>query len=187
MEQRETRSATPSRLKPEPCPDGPFKGYYKLDRINSVAMRDREAVFNNLSQLVNEYNLRQAFRGRDGTKAVGIDHVTKKQYAKDLQTNMTNLFGEIRRGGWRPRPSRQVHIPKPSGGTRPLAIGCLEDKIVQNLVAKILEAIYEPRFHRESYGFRPKRSAHQALSRVYSAINRRGKHTVVVEMDIEKF
>ena len=187
MEQRETRSATPSRLKPEPCPDGPFKGYYKLDRINSVAMRDREAVFNNLSQLVNEDNLRQAFRGLDGTKAVGIDHVTKKQYAKDLQTNMTNLFGEIRRGGWRPRPSRQVHIPKPSGGTRPLAIGCLEDKIVQNLVAKILEAIYEPRFHRESYGFRPGRSAHQALGSVYSAIQKRGKYTVVVEMDIEKF
>ena len=70
---------------------------------------------------------------------------------------------------------------------RPLAIGCLEDKIVQGLVAKILEAVYEPRFHRESYGFRPRRSAHQALGSVYGEINKRGKYTVVVEMDIEKF
>src|SRR5574337_527767 len=153
MERRETRSVNQSSLKPEPCADGPFKGYYKLDRINSVALRDREAVFKNLSQLVNEDNLRQAFRGLDGSKAVGIDKVTKDQYAKELQTNIENLASEIRRGGWRPRPSRVVHIPKPTGGTRPLAIGCLEDKIVQSLVAKILEAIYEPRFHSESYGF----------------------------------
>jgi RNA-directed DNA polymerase len=136
---------------------------------------------------VNEDNLRQAFRGLDGSKAVGIDNVTKAQYAKNLQTNMENLASEIRRGGWRPRPSREVLIPKPSGGTRPLAIGCLEDKIVQGLVAKILEAIYEPRFHRENYGFRPGRSAHQALGSVYSEIKRRGKYSVVVEMDIEKF
>jgi len=176
-----------SSLKPAPCADGPFKGYYKLDRINSVALRDREAVFRNLSQLVNEDNLRQAFRGLDGSKAVGIDQVTKAQYAKELQANIDKLAGELRRGGWRPRPSRQVHIPKPSGGTRPLAIGCLEDKIVQSLVAKILEAIYEPRFHRESYGFRTGRSQHQALGSVYSEINKRGKYTVVVEMDIEKF
>jgi len=187
MERRGTRSVNQSSLKPAPCADGAFKGYYKLDRINSVALRDRAAVFNNLSQLMNEDNLRQAFRGLDGSKAVGIDQVTKTQYEKELQTNTTGLADEIRRGGWRPRPSRQVFIPKPSGGTRPLAIGCLEDKIVQSLVAKILEAIYEPRFHRESYGFRPKRSAHQALGSAYSAIQRRGKYTVVVEMDIEKF
>lgn len=187
MERRETRSVNQSSLKPAPCADGPFKGYYKLDRINSVALRDRKAVFNNLSQLVNEDNLRQAFRGLDGSKAVGIDQITKTQYEKELQANIANLASEIRRGGWRPRPSRQVLIPKPTGGSRPLAIGCLEDKIVQGLVAKILEAIYEPCFHRDSYGFRPKRSAHQALGSVYSEINRRGKYTVVVEMDIEKF
>jgi group II intron reverse transcriptase/maturase len=187
MERRETRLVNQSSLKPEPCADGSFKGYYKLDRINSVALKDRSAVFNNLSQLMNEDNLRQAFRGLDGSKAVGIDSVTKTQYGKDLQANIESLENKIRRGGWRPRPSRQVHIPKPSGGVRPLAVGCLEDKIVQNLAAKILEAIYEPRFHRESYGFRPGRSQHQALGSVYSAINKRGKYSVVVEMDIEKF
>lgn len=187
MEPRQTRSANPSSLKPQPCADGIFKGYYKLDRINSVAKKDRSAVFSNLSQLLSEGNLEQAFRGLDGSKATGIDNVTKDQYGKNLTTNIRNLSDEIRRGGWRPRPARTVHIPKPTGGTRPLAIGCLEDKIVQSLVAKILEAIYEPRFHRESYGFRPNRSAHQAIGSVYNEINKRGKYTVVVEMDIEKF
>lgn len=175
------------KLKPQACADGPFKGYYGLDRINSVAMRDPKTVFNNLVHHVNEDNLIQAFRGLDGSKAVGIDQVTKSEYGRNLRANIEKLTEEIRKGGWRPRPSREVMIPKPSGGMRPLAIGCLEDKIVQTLVAKILGAIYEPRFHRHSYGFRPKRTAHQALARVHSAIKKRGKHTVVVEMDIEKF
>jgi len=187
MEQRESRLVNQSRLKPPPCADGTFKGYYRLDWIGSVAARDHNVIFKNLIHHVNEDNLVQAFRGLDGSKAVGIDQVSKGLYAKDLRANIAKLQDEIERGGWRPRPSRQVMIPKPSGGLRPLAIGCLEDKIVQTLAAKILEAIYEPRFHRQSFGFRPGRNAHQALSRVHSAIVKRGKHTVVVEMDIEKF
>jgi group II intron reverse transcriptase/maturase len=187
VEQSGRRLVDRFKLKPQACTDGPFKGYYGLDRINSVATRDRTQVFNNLMHLIDEDNLVQAFRGLDGSKAVGIDQVTKVEYGRNLRANIETLVDEIRRGGWRPRPARVVHIPKPSGGKRPLAIGCVEDKIVQNLVAKILEAIYEPRFHRHSYGFRPKRSGHQALSRVYSAIQKRGKYTVVVEMDIEKF
>ena len=187
MEQRETRLVNRFSLQPPPCADGAFKGYYKLDRIESVATRDREAIFNNLSHLVNEENLLQAFRGLDGSKAVGIDNVTKSQYKTKLRANIEHLADKIRRGGWRPQPAKQVTIPKPSGGSRPLAIGCLEDKIVQTLVAKVLEAIYEPRFHRRSFGFRPGRNAHQALSCVHSTITKHGKHTVVVEMDIEKF
>jgi len=61
-------------------------------------------------------------------------------------------FDQISRDGWRPQPSHEVLIPKASGGTRPLAIGCLEDKIVQQLVTKILEAIYDDSFHRHSFG-----------------------------------
>lgn len=176
-----------ARLKPEPCAAGSFKGYYKLDWINSVAQRATDTVFGNLIHHVNEENLTRAFQGLDGSKASGIDRMTKAEYGKNLQSNIELLSQEISRGGWRPRPSREVLIPKPTGGKRPLAIGCLEDKIVQALVAKILEAIYEPLFHRESYGFRPNRSAHQALSSAHRAISRHGKDTVVVEMDIEKF
>ena len=113
--------------------------------------------------------------------------MTKDQYAQDLEANLLKLEDEIARGGWRPKPSREVLIPKASGGTRPLAIGCLEDKIVQALGAKILEAIYEHSFHRHSYGFRPKRSTHQAIARLYKVMQERGESCVVVEMDIEKF
>jgi group II intron reverse transcriptase/maturase len=70
---------------------------------------------------------------------------------------------------------------------RPLAIGCLEDKIVQTVVARILEAIYEPTFHRHSYGFRPGKSAHQAIGRAHEILRNRQRRCVVVEMDIEKF
>jgi group II intron reverse transcriptase/maturase len=132
-------------------------------------------------------NLRQAFRSLDGSKAVGIDQITKDQYAKNLEANLQKLADQISRGGWRPQPSREVLIPKANGGTRPLAIGCLEDKIVQQLGAKILEAIYEHSFHRNSYGFRPKRNTHQAIARLYKVIQEQSEHCVVVEMDLEKF
>jgi group II intron reverse transcriptase/maturase len=136
---------------------------------------------------LNEFNLRRAFRDLDGSKASGIDQVTKNEYEKQLLANIENLKLKIQDGGWRPKPSREKLIPKPTGGMRPLAIGCLEDKIVQNLCAKILEAIYEPIFHSCSYGFRRGKSQHQALARVHQEIRLRKDACVVVEMDIEKF
>jgi group II intron reverse transcriptase/maturase len=136
---------------------------------------------------LNVHNLRQAFRELDGSKASGIDHVTKEIYRQNLTSHLETLAEAIRRGGWRPKPSREVLIPKPQGGSRPLAVGCLEDKIVQTLVARILEAIYEPIFHRHSYGFRRGKSAHKAIGRLYAVIHERQKSCVVVEMDIEKF
>jgi len=187
MEPREARRVNQFKLTPEPCADGTFKGYVGLDRINSAAVKRTTDRFCNLMHHLSEFNLRQAFRKLDGAKASGIDQVTKHEYGRDLQTNLENLVDEIKRGGWRPRPSRERLIPKPTGGMRRLAIGCLEDKIVQNLCAKILEAIYEPIFHRHSFGFRTGRSPHQALARVHQEIRLRKDSCVVVEMDIEKF
>ena len=187
MEQRETRQMNRFKLTPEACTDGPFKGYVGLDRINFAATRRSTDKFSHLMHHLNEFNLRQAFRQCDGAKAVGSDQVTKYEYGLDLQTNLENLEDKISGGGWRPRPSREKLIPKPTGGMRRLAIGCLEDKIVQGLCAKILEAIYEPIFHRHSFGFRRGKSQHQAIARVYQEIRRREESCVVVEMDIEKF
>lgn len=188
MERRGTRQASPSRLMPEACTDGPFKGYTGLDRIGAAARKLGEGErMTHVMHHFNEANLRQAFRRIDGNKAVGIDQVTKSEYGKELQDNLERLADEIARGGWRPKPSRQVLIPKPQGGKRPLAIGCLEDKVVQVVTGKILEAVFDPVMHRHSFGFRSGRSAHQALARLYEQINKRGKHAVVVEMDIEKF
>ena len=187
MEPKEARRVTQDSLTPEVCEDGPFRGYMKLHWIRSAAESRREEKVHVLMHHINPYNLRRAFRELDGSRACGIDGVTKQQYQVKLESNLRALDDTIRRGGWRPRPSREVLIPKPQGGTRPLAIGCLEDKLVQTLVARILEAIYEPLFHRHSYGFRRGKSAHQAVGRLYKVINERRKNCVVVEMDIEKF
>lgn len=187
MERREPRQVNQFKLSPGVCADGPFKGYERLDWINLAASKDDTERFMNLMHHISVGNLRQAFRQLDGSKAVGIDQVTKSEYQKDLEANLSKLQDEIKRGGWRPKPSREVLIPKPQGGTRPLAIGCLEDKIVQLLSAKILEAIYEPIFHRHSYGFRAGKSTHQAIARLYWDVKQRPDNCTVVEMDIEKF
>ena len=187
MEPRGPHRADRFRLTPEPCSKGPFQGYARLDRISSAARSKPDQKFKALLQQFTVDNLRQAFRSLDGSKAVGVDQITKEHYFKNLEDNLTQLADRISRGGWRPRPSREVLIPKASGGMRPLAIGCLEDKIVQQLGAKILEALYEHSFHPRSYGFRPKRSTHQALARLYKVIQERSENCVVVEMDLEKF
>jgi RNA-directed DNA polymerase len=187
MERRARRGVARLKKAPETHADGSPSGYARLDWIHSAAGDPRGEKMHNLMHHLNAHNLRWAFRSLDGSKATGIDHVTKSVYQQNLDENLAALERSIRGGGWRPRPAREVLIPKPQGGTRPLAIGCLEDKIVQTLVARILEAIYEPIFHRHSYGFRRGKSAHQALGRAYEVIDAHRRSCTVVEMDIEKF
>jgi len=187
MEPRVRQDVSQFRKLPAVCKDGPYRGYSRLDWIHSAATRRKEARCGALIHHINVTNLAQAFKQVKGNRACGIDRVTKRSYQLKLGQNIDALAKAIQGGGWAPRPSREVLIPKPHGGTRPLAIGCLEDKIVQTLVARILEAIYEPLFHRHSYGFRRGKSAHQAVGRLYSVIDARRKNCVVVEMDIEKF
>ena len=185
MERRETRLVDQGMSSPEICDDGSFKGYARLHWIEAAARARPAEKVHALMHHLSPANLRRAFQQLDGSKAVGIDRVTKQKYAEHLDGNIDNLHGVLRGGGWCPRPSRQVLIPKPQGGMRPLAIGCLEDKIVQTLVARILEAMYEPIFSRHSYGFRRGKSAHQAVGRLYETIRDRSESCIVVEMDIE--
>lgn len=156
-----------------------------LDTRSVAEATDDGDAFTDAS--LDSVNLRRAFQSLDGSKAVGIDRVTKSDYQENLEQNLQALEQDLRGGGWRPKPAREVLIPKPQGGMRPLAIGCLEDKLVQTAMARILEAIYEPHFHRHSYGFRRNKSAHQALARTHEVIRNRHRRCVVVEMDIEKF
>lgn len=187
MERREARSVTQCTSSPEVCEAGPFKGYARLHWIEAAARKRPDEKVHSLMHHLNPTNLKRAFRELDGSKAVGIDRVTKHQYAEQLDDNIDKLHAALRGGGWRPKPSRQVLIPKPQGGTRPLAVGCLEDKVVQTLVARILEALYEPIFSRHSYGFRRGKSAHQAVGRLHETIRDRSDSCTVVEMDIAKF
>jgi RNA-directed DNA polymerase len=166
-------------------------GYDRLGLIHHVVRTRPTERLTSLVHLFNVPNLRRAFQQLDGTRAAGIDRVTKEQYRKDLENNLEALVRRLREGRYRPMPSRVVQIPKPQGGTRPIAIGCLEDKVVQTLMARLLEVIFEPLFSPRSYGFRPGKSAHQALGRLHETIMQstsdRKSTGVVVEMDIEKF
>jgi group II intron reverse transcriptase/maturase len=117
---------------------------------------------------------------------VGVDGVTKEQYGQALEPHVKDLLGRMKTGGYRHQPLRRVHIPKDKGTTRPIGISCVEDKIVQGAIREVLEAVYEPIFHDSSYGFRPKRNAHQALRALDQALMR-GEINWILEADIESF
>jgi group II intron reverse transcriptase/maturase len=156
-----------------------------LYRIGVRAHHHPETVFNNLGHLITEELLHASFQGLSGNKAVGIDKVDKKAYEERLHPNLNRLLTLIRKGQYKPQASRIVEIPKEDGSTRPLAISCLEDKIVQGAVNIILTTIYEPMFLPCSYGFRPNRNCHDAL-RSLSKAAYAFTDGAIVEIDIRK-
>src|SRR4029453_5823201 len=134
--------------------------------VERIAQRARQAPHPRYTALMHHFtvdNLRACFAALDGKKATGVDGVTKAMYGQHLEDNLQALPQKLHQGGYRPQPVRRVEIPKDNGSTRPLEISCLEDKIVQELARRILEAIYEPVFLETSYGFRPGRSCHALL------------------------
>ena len=152
----------------------------------SLLAKDPQKVFNNLFHHINDENLRQAFRALDGSKAVGIDNVTKKQYADNLDENLRDLKDRLHLGTYRPQAKREVLIPKANGSTRPIAIGCFEDKIVEWVSGKILESVYEPVFIDNSFGFRPRKKADDAIKANYNIL-KDDKRPFVVEIDLKSF
>ena len=90
--------------------------------------------------------LNECFNELDGNKATGIDHVTKTEYAENLEENLNNIVSRLRTMSYKPSPARRVKIPKANGKVRKLAIANFEDKIVQMAIKKIVEAIFEPKF-----------------------------------------
>jgi group II intron reverse transcriptase/maturase len=136
----------------------------RLDRITQRAKSHPEEVFNNLFSLLNYELLWHAFRRLKRGKVPGVDGITVEEYEVNLRANLRDLLDRLHRGSYRPQPSLRKDIPKGNGKTRPLGIACVEDKLVQRAVAMILEQIYEVDFYNTSYGFRPRRSCHQALS-----------------------
>jgi RNA-directed DNA polymerase len=135
----------------------------KLARVEVKSRTEPATVFNNLGHIIDLELLRDCYRTLDGSKAVGRDGVTKDSYGKDLDVNLKGLLLRIRKGTYIPQASRVVEIPKLDGNTRPLAIACFEDKLVQESCKRILERIYEPLFLSESFGFRPGLNCHKAL------------------------
>jgi group II intron reverse transcriptase/maturase len=135
----------------------------KLRRIAKLAKERPEASFTTLAHHIDLEFLKEAYQRTRKDGAVGVDRITGREYAKNLEANLQNLLDRFKSGSYRAPPVRRVHIPKGDGRTRPLGIPTFEDKILQRAVTMVLEAIYEQDFSDCSYGFRPGRSAHHAL------------------------
>lgn len=158
----------------------------KLSSLTQRARGDPRGKFTSLAHLLTEDFLLECFKELKRDKAPGIDRVTVKEYEEHLEENLKDLVVRLKAKRYRPRPVRRVYIPKPNGKRRPLGIPTVEDKIVQMGIKKILEAIFECDFRDVSYGFRPKRSCHDALDTLDEVIMTKPIN-YVVDMDIEKF
>lgn len=159
----------------------------KLHRITEKARNEPGFKFTSLYHLMNEELLRECFGRLRKDAAAGIDNVTKEMYAENLDANLSDLIDRLHRMAYIPQPVRRTYIPKPgSAKQRPLGIPCLEDKLVQAGLVRILEAVYEQDFIEDSYGFRPARNCHKALRALSDTVeNKPVNH--IVEADIKGF
>lgn len=157
-----------------------------LDRVRRRAMEDKEARFTALLHHVDADRLAAAYRALNPRAATGTDGVTWGTYGRDLEGNLQDLLGRVRRGGYRAKPARRAWIPKSDGRLRPLGIAALEDKVLQRAIVEVLNGIYEADFLGFSYGFRPGRSAHDALDALAAGIYDK-KVNWVLDADIRDF
>jgi len=157
-------------------------------RIRERARRNRKEKFTSLYHHVTDLeNLRASWKEIERAAAPGIDGITRDEYGQNLEENLRGLQERLKQMTYRPKPVKRVYIPKAgSKKKRPLGIPCVEDKIVQSAVARVLEQIYEADFERSSYGYRPGRTQHQALDELGRTIQQK-KINWVAEADIKGF
>jgi len=158
----------------------------KYKRIAELAKQMPNVALRSLSHHMNEEWLHEAYRRTRKDGALGVDGTSADEYAKELETNLRRLLDRAKSGAYRAPPVRRVHIPKSDGQTRPLGIPTFEDKVLQRAVAMLLEAVYEQDFKDCSFGFRPGRSAHQALSKLRDTLMEMGGGWVL-EVDVRKY
>ena len=158
----------------------------KLARISQLSKENPDMVFTSIGHLINKELLMECHKAMDGKKAVGIDGVTKEEYGRNLEENLENLVGRLKKKSYKPQPARRVEIPKENGKTRPLSIYCYEDKLVQEALKRVLEAVFEPHFYDEMWGFRPNRGCHKAIQSLNVMLERRPT-SYVLDADIKGF
>ena len=158
-----------------------------LDGIRQTARGRRDAKFAGLLHHIYAVErLRAAYLAVKRDAAAGVDGQTWQSYGQDLQSNLLDLSDRLARGGYRPQPVKRVYIDKADGSKRPLGVPALEDKIVQRASVEVLNAIYEADFLGFSYGFRPGKSAHNALDAVAVGVWSK-KVNWILDADIAKF
>ncbi len=158
----------------------------KIARINQIAKEKPKEAFTSIYHLINCELLKECFEELDGNKATGLDKVTKDMYLMNLDENLNNLVNKLKTKSYRPSPARKVNIPKANGKLRGLAIANFEDKIVQLAVKKLVEAIFEPKFTSNMFGFRPNKSCHDCLKYLTQCIEK--KYTnYILDADIKGY
>ena len=157
-----------------------------LERIRQAAKQRKKEKFTALFHHISVELLRLAFFELKKDAAPGVDGLTWQDYEADLDHNIEDLHARVQRGAYRAMPSRRQYLTKPDGRQRPIAIAALEDKIVQRATAAVLNTIYEEEFFGFSYGFRPKRSQHDALDALVVGITST-KVNWILEVDVRSF
>jgi RNA-directed DNA polymerase len=158
----------------------------ELRKVAERAKREPAGRFHSLAHLIDVELLAGAFARLRNDAAVGVDGITKEHYGQELESNLKYLHERLRTKRYRHQPIQRVHIPKEKGRTRPIGISTIEDKVVQNALRTVLEAVYEQDFLDCSYGFRPGRSAHDAVRALTRAVDV-GEANWILEFDIASF
>jgi RNA-directed DNA polymerase len=158
----------------------------QLRKVAERAKQEPDGQFHSLAHLLEEPALHRAYHRQRAEAAVGVDGITKEDYGQNLMDNLRDLHERLKTKRYRHQPIRRVHIPKDKGKTRPLGISAFEDKIVQDALREVLQAVYEQHFLDCSYGFRPGRSAHDAVRALHRVADR-GVMNWVLEADIVSF
>ena len=151
-----------------------------------MALSKKHLKLQTLMHYVNRENLIIEHIKQNADKATGIDGVSKDEYELHLEENLDNLLSKMKTFSYRPQAVKRVYIPKANGKLRPLGIPAYEDKLVQGVMAHVLNGVYEPRFLDCSYGFRPNRGAHNVIKAIDNVIFREPIGWVV-EADIKGF
>jgi RNA-directed DNA polymerase len=157
-----------------------------LGRVRQAARQKKEEKFTALFHHLSVDRFREAFFALKRDASPGVDGLEWRAYEADLERNLTDLHSRVQRGAYRALPSRRTYIPKADGRQRPLAVAALEDKIVQRATVAVLNCVYEEEFLGFSYGFRPKRGAHDALDALVVGISIR-RVNFIFDADVVSF
>ena len=160
--------------------------FTKLQRIETLAKQDVELKFTSLAHLLTPELLHHALEKLNKYGAPGVDGVTVKEFASKAEENIATIYLELKEMKYRAGNVRRAHIPKSDRQLRPLGIPTVRDRVVQSAMAMIVQKIYEPYFLDVSYGFRPGRSAHDALEAIKTAVDKNPINWIV-DVDIRGY
>src|SRR6267142_4255303 len=174
-------------LEPVERGETPVSGYQGAEPFAAKPAPESPAVTEQLMEEVcGRENLVRAWkRVRQNNGSPGVDGMTIDDAQSYLREHWPSIRSQLLKGTYQPRPVKRVEIPKPDGGVRKLGVPCVVDRLIQQAVLQVLQERWDPTFSEHSYGFRPGRSAHQAVAQAQRYIA--AGYSVVVDLDLEKF